>query len=298
MAKPTLGSSDCPDLLAFEEVSRRLGLKTRLPVGRREVAVEYIIGSVGRVADFDACLRPRTRRLREEIRARAANPAVVDMPISLIQVDHAFFVEDGHKRLSVAIGSGRQEVDADVDRFETDLHLAPGATMASIRATARERRFRRVTGLSAAYPRRRFALSDPDGYLELEESVKAHTLDVSHGEGRLLSPEEGARHWYETVFAPVLGIIEANSACQLLESTTEADRFLLFRRGIDVPMDWDWGIPPAAVERGIENLVDRPRTRWSRRLGGLPRRPASPATVLLAEEHGTDPGDDSDRRPG
>jgi hypothetical protein len=212
MAKPALGSRDCPDLLAFEEVSRRLGLKTRLPVGRREVAVADINGSVGRVADFDSCVRPRTRRLREEIRARAANPVVVDMPISLTQVDHAFFVEDGHNRLSVAIGSGRHEVDADVDRFDTDLYLAPGATMASIRATARERRFRKVPGLSAAYPRRRFALSDPDGYLELEESVKAHTLDASHTEGRLLSPEEGARHWYETVFAPILDIIEATEA--------------------------------------------------------------------------------------
>jgi hypothetical protein len=195
MAKPTLGGRDCPDLLAFEEVSRRLGLKTRLSVGRRGVAVAYIVGSVGRVADFDACFRPpNASSSRGDPRPRG-EPGGRRHADLAHQVDHAFFVEDGHKWLSVAIGSGRQEVDADVDRFETDLHLAPGATMASIRATARERRFRRVTGLSAAYPRRRFALSDPDGYLELEESVKAHTLDVSHGEGRLLSPEEGARHW-------------------------------------------------------------------------------------------------------
>src|SRR4051812_24243734 len=65
----------------------------------------------------------------------------------------------------------RKFVEADVDRFQTDLHLAPGATMASIRATAQERRFRRVTGLDVAFPRQRFALSDPAGYLELQESV-------------------------------------------------------------------------------------------------------------------------------
>ena len=110
--KPTFIRCDRPDLLAFEEVSRRLGLRTRLPVGRREVAIEEIIGSVGRAADFDGCFRPQTGKLRRAIADRAADPVVVDMPISLLQVDHAYFVEDGHKRLSIAIAAGRKAVDA------------------------------------------------------------------------------------------------------------------------------------------------------------------------------------------
>jgi hypothetical protein len=288
MAKPTLLNRDCPDLLAFEEVRRRLGLGTRLPGGRREVAVADIIGSVGRVADFDGCFRPRTPRLREEIRARAANPAVIDMPISLLQVDHAYFVEDGHKRLSVAISDGRQEVDADVDRFETRFHVAPGTTMASIRATARERRFRTVTGLAAALPRRRFPLSDPDGYLELEESVKSHTLDFSRSEGRLLPAAEGARHWYDTVFEPVLDLIEATDASRLLGSMTDGDRFLLFRRGLVGPMEDGWRIAPRAVERGMANIAGQSRGRWTRRLGALPGRTArQPATPLPDEPEGS-----------
>ena len=204
MVRPKLRGCDRPDLLAFEEVRRRLGLGTRLPVGRREVAVADIIGSVGRVEDFDGCFRARGAKLRTAIAERAANPGVIDMPISLLQVDHGYFVEDGHKRLSMSIAAGRRFVEADVDRFQTDLHLAPGTTMASIRATAQERRFRRVTGLDKALPRRRFALSDPAGYLELQESVKAHTLDYSRSVERLVSPEEGARHWYDTIFAPIL----------------------------------------------------------------------------------------------
>jgi hypothetical protein len=126
MATATFRGRDCVDLLAFEEVRHRLGLGTRLPVGRREVAVADIIGSVGRVHDFDGCFRPRTKRLRAEIRARAADPSVIDKPIALIQVDHGYFIEDGHKRLSLVIAAGRTEVDADVDRFETELHVGPG----------------------------------------------------------------------------------------------------------------------------------------------------------------------------
>ena len=232
-----------------------------------------IIGSVGRVHDFDACFRPKTKGLRTAIRERAAEPSVIDKPITLIQVDHGYFVEDGHKRLSLVIAAGRTEVDADVDRFETELHVGPGATMASIRASARELRFRKVSGLAAACPRKRFALSDPDGYLELEESVKAHTLDLSHDEGRLLSPEEGARHWYETVFKPVLDIVEEAGSYRLLESTTDADRFLLFRRGITGPMAWGWRIPPGGRRTGRgEHLIHGPP--------GLDRAaPADPATI-------------------
>lgn len=287
MARTTFRGRDCGELLPFEEVRRRLGLMTRLPVGRRDVPVDEIIGSVGRVVDFDGCFRPRGAVLRKAIADRAANPALMDMPIALIQVDHAYFVEDGHKRLSMAIAAGRRFIEADVDRFQTDLHLAPGTTMASVRATAQERRFRRVTGLDAAVPRCRFALSDADGYLELQESVKAHTLDYSRSIGRLVSPEEGARHWYDTVFRPILDILEANDALRLLETMTDADRFLLFRRGLDGPMDQDWRIPAWAVEGGLANVRGRDLRHGVRsRLPSLPKRAVDRPAELLPLESG------------
>jgi hypothetical protein len=282
LVRATLRGCDRPDLLAFEEVRRRLGLGTRLPVGRREVAVADIIGSVGRVEDFDGCFRARGPKLRQAIAERAANAGVIDLPISLLQVDHAYFVEDGHKRLSLSIAAGRKFVEADVDRFQTELHLAPGTTMASIRATAQERRFRRVTGLDVACPRRRFALSDPAGYLEMQESVKAHTLDYSRSVGRLVTPEEGARHWYDTVFEPILEILETHGALRLLDTMTDADRFLLFRRGLDCPMDRDWQIPAWAIEGGLANVQGRPRG-VRRRLGALTRGGERPAELLPQE---------------
>jgi hypothetical protein len=278
----TFRGRDCHDLLAFEEVALRLHLGTRLPIGRVEVPIAEIVGSVGRTQDFDGCFRPRSPRLRKEIAERAANAATVDQPISLFQVDHAYFVEDGHKRLSAAIAAGRREVDADVARFETDLHVGPGVTIESIRVTSRERRFRATTGLDKAVPRTRFALTDPDGYLELEESVKAHTLDLSHMAGRLYSKEEGARHWYDMVYRPVVELVRQSEACRLLGTMTDPDRFLLFRKGIEMPMDFDWRIPEAAIRHGRANL-DREAGGVSRRIRGLAHRPA-PAPELLPQE--------------
>lgn len=296
MAKPRR-PRDCPELLAFEEVRRRLGLGTRLPVGRVEVQIASIIGSVGRVDDFDGCFRPKNPKLRAAIRERAADSSIVDLPIRLLQVDHAYFVDDGHKRLSIAIANGQTEVDADVDRFETAFHVAPGTTMDAIRVTARERRFRETTGLNTAVPDKRFPLSDPDGYLELEESVKAHTLDLSLAAGRLLSREQGARHWFDRVYEPVLRIGQASAASRLLESTTAADRFLLFRRGFDAPMDMGWRIPEAAVERGRANLAEQTPGRLAGRVPGLGRRSRRPVELLPSEADATGPAEPPESQP-
>src|SRR5690349_1980811 len=287
-------AGDCPDLLSFEEVRRRLGLGTRLPVGRREVLIADIVGSVGRVQDFDGCFRPKNARLRKAIRERGTDQSVRDLPIRLLQVDHAYFVEDGHKRLSLAIADGRTEVDADVDRYQTEFHVAPGTTMDAIRVTARERRFRDLTGLARAVPRERFPLSDPDGYLELEESVKAHTLDLSYSAGRLIPAEDGARHWFEAVYLPVLALADASSASRLLESTTGADRFLLFRKGFDASMDVDWRIPEAFIERGRANLAEGTPPAWK---GVVPRRGARRPQLLPSEAdvRSAEPGGEESR---
>ena len=55
---------------------------------------------------------------------------------------------------------------------------------------------------------------------------------------------------------PILELIGSTGVGQLLESMTDADRFLLFRRGIDVPMLPGWRIPRAAAERGMENITE------------------------------------------
>ena len=65
---------------------------------------------------------------------------------------------------------------------------------------------------------------------------------------------------------------------------TDADRFLLFRRGIDVPMLPGWRIPRAAAERGLENITDRTQVTASKRLASLARRPKTPEAPLLPEE--------------
>jgi hypothetical protein len=273
------------ELLEFDDVQRRLRLGTRLPGARREVSLAEIVGSVNRSRDFDARFRPRNRNLRVLIRDLAqARPDVADQPISLLQVDHAYFVEDGHKRLAIAAAAGRAFIDANVDRFETRFHIDPTTTRHQIEATHAEARFRDVTGLTEAAPTERFPLSDLDCYLELAESVKAHSYDLSRDQEAVVAPAAAARHWLDVVFHPVVGLARSTDTARLLDSATDADLFLLFRRGISEPMDPGWQVPASAARRGLENV----RAAAPSGLGGRVRSAMGRgrrSAGILADEH-------------
>lgn len=247
--------SECGDLLEFEEVRRRLQLGPRRDIGTDEIPVAQVIGSVGRTHEFDGCFRPRTARLRKVIaEIKQAKPNAADSAILVYQVDHAYFVVDGHKRLSLAVEEGRELIDAEVGRFSSRFHVSSGATMDEIRATEREHRFRQLTGLDLAVPDVRFPLSDVDGYLDLEESVKAHAYDFSKSEGRLVPPQEAARHWYDFVYRAAVKIALDSGVAGLLTSSTEPELFLMVRHGSHGQMEHGWRVSPAFAERTVDRL--------------------------------------------
>jgi hypothetical protein len=291
-------SSDCGSLLEFEEVRRRLQLGTRVDIGVQEIAIDQIIGSLGRAHEFDGCFRPRTQRLRRVLaQITAAKPNAADMAISVYQVDHAYFVVDGHKRLSLAVAEGREQIDAEVGRFPSRFHVAGGTTMQEIRTTAREDRFRKVTGLDLAAPEARFPLGDVDGYLDLEESVKAHSYDLSMQEGSLVPPKEAARHWFDHVYRPAVGIALDSGLARLLDSSTEPELFLMIRSGSHGPMDPGWQIPSSFVDYSVDRLRESEPRGITSALSRVTRRRRQRPEILPHGDvgHGDETDPDNDR---
>ncbi len=84
--------------------------------GIQIVPIRAIIGSESRTADFDLCFHP----LNEATRDRWINMAMAYLarlplpPIELIKVGNAYFVRDGHHRISVARAFGQIAMDAEV----------------------------------------------------------------------------------------------------------------------------------------------------------------------------------------
>jgi hypothetical protein len=93
-----------------------LSLRGSCYSGIQVVPIGSIIGSEGRTADFDMDFHPMSESARE----RWVNMAIVYLsrlplpPIQLIQVGDAYFVRDGHHRISVSRAFGQVAMDAEV----------------------------------------------------------------------------------------------------------------------------------------------------------------------------------------
>ena len=88
--------------------------------GLKLVLLKRIVGSEGRSRDYDRAYRPLTGSTRQ----RWVNIALAHLqgvglpPVELIQIGEAYFVRDGHHRISVARALGETCIDAEVTLWE------------------------------------------------------------------------------------------------------------------------------------------------------------------------------------
>ena len=202
----------------------RLGSAQR--VGEESVALDDIIGSVGRAADFDTCFHPRNPTLAARIDDIGdAHPDGLSEAIDVVRIDRAVFVVDGHKRVSLARRAGRSYIDAHVSEIPTAFELTADVAREAIANTARELRFRDATGLRNAEPAARFALSSADAYDELGAAFEASAASL-RAESDAMSRDEIARAWYRGVYLPTIEAARREGVSALLRSSTDAALFL------------------------------------------------------------------------
>ena len=106
-------------LLSFDEVREASLADSWIYIGPKIVGAEKIVGSVGRQNDFDRSFLP----IRADVEARwrrvdRAFRRIEDLPpVSLYKIGDAYFVLDGHHRVSVARYHGVPTVEAVVTEF-------------------------------------------------------------------------------------------------------------------------------------------------------------------------------------
>src|SRR5918993_2432449 len=115
-------------LLSFDEVRRELSVaNNRLYRGTRVVEVEEIVGSVGRWRDFDRSFLPARASVGQRWKRidRAFQRGEDMPPVKLYKLEEAYFVVDGHHRVSVARYHDVPTVEAAVVEFRPNLPAAP-----------------------------------------------------------------------------------------------------------------------------------------------------------------------------
>ena len=115
------------DPLDFDDIAGPLRHAGRRNLGLHNLDIDTIVGSVGRVGDFDRWFRPRrpVNRQRWETLDRANRTGAILPPIEVYKVGHLHFVRDGHHRLSIARAHGIRTIDALVTEVATTLPAPP-----------------------------------------------------------------------------------------------------------------------------------------------------------------------------
>jgi len=125
-------------LLSFDDVRRELAGNNRLHRGTRVVEVEEILGSVGRWDEFDRSFLPARASVGHKWKRidRAFHRAQDLPPVELYEIGDAYFVVDGHHRVSVARYHGVPTVEATVAEFHPKRPAGPAPATAKGRLAA------------------------------------------------------------------------------------------------------------------------------------------------------------------
>ena len=215
-------------LLELDEVERRLKPFGRRYLGVREIPLDALVGTDGRVNAFTRDFRPLHAFSRDRMRSLAG--AFADgafPPIVTVKLGETYFVIDGHHRTALARRRGAEMIDADVTELIARVPLPAGADMLEVVLRELERIFLEDSGLAEARPGLRVPVSRPAHYLELLENVQIHGYHMMRGRGRVLEDAEIAADWSDSIYAPTLAAIDE---LRLDRDVPSGDLFLALHR--------------------------------------------------------------------
>lgn len=250
-------------LLGLDEVQGRLGLFQQSYVGVRPIQVDGIIGSVDKSQEFDKDFRPRTDRTRQRWEQLERTFPDGDFPpIEVYQVDHTYYVIDGHHRVGLSKARKVEFIDAEITELHSSFELEPGIDIADIIHLQQKQLFLQQSGLGLVRPQARLEVSRPVGYVQLLENVEVYGYQLQQGRGELLSREAVAADWYDNIYVKSVEDIEAAGLDKLMPFAPISDLYLWVhqRRQSLYPDRGSMSFRTAA-----EDLVDEESRRLSTR---------------------------------
>lgn len=267
-------SGDSADLLSYEDVRRKLKARETGTEHLEDVPLDAIVGSVGRYSDFTRSFLPRTNSTEH----RWANVKVATMsptgglpPIELYKVGEAYFVVDGHHRVSVARELESSHIEAYVTEVDTKVPLSPDDSPDDLIVKAEYTDFLRETNLDTLRPNADLTLTAPGKYRLLKEHIDVHRYFMGIDQNREITYEEAVTHWYDTVYLPIVHIIRERDLLHEFPERTETDLYLWImehRNALHDALGWEVGPEDVATDL-IEQYSMQPKhvvARVSRRL--------------------------------
>ena len=257
-------------LLSYDEIKEKLHIGGPIYRGVQTVRVDQIAGSLNRYHEFDRVFLPATDQLAARWQSvnRAFYQEISLPPVVLYKVGQVYFVVDGHHRVSVAREQGQLFIEADVRECSTRVNITPDIKAEDLEILEDKVHFLERTSLDRLIPDANIQLTIPDGFERMLEHIAVHRYFMGIDWKRDISEEEAIRHWYETVYLPVINIIRDTDILKEFPGKTEGDlylwvldhqHYLVTEEGAPLQM------PEDAARRFVETGVKPARKRTSKK---------------------------------
>ena len=257
-------------LLSYDEIKEKLHIGGPIYRGVQTVRVDQIAGSLNRYHEFDRVFLPATDQLATRWQSvnRAFYQEISLPPVVLYKVGQVYFVVDGHHRVSVAREQGQVFIEADVRECSTRVNITPDIKAEDLEILEDKVHFLERTSLDRLIPDANIQLTIPDGFERMLEHIAVHRYFMGIDWKRDISEEEAIRHWYETVYLPVINIIRDTDILKEFPGKTEGDlylwvldhqHYLVTEEGAPLQM------PEDAARRFVETGVKPARKRKSKK---------------------------------
>lgn len=215
-------------LLTFDEVREKLRVGGPIYRGIQQVPLSKIVGSVDRYHDFDRAFLPLNDRLADRWRSinRAFYQDVSLPPVLLYKVDDAYFVVDGHHRVSVAREHGQTYIDADVRQCSVSVPVGANVTADDLISLGQQVEFYERTHINQLRPNNNILVTVLGGYDRMLEHIAVHRYFMGLDFNRDISTEEAVSHWYDQVYATIVTVLDRNHVSQAFPRRTLSDVYL------------------------------------------------------------------------
>lgn len=234
------------DLLSYNEVRTKLRAMESASRRLEMIPLNAIIGSVNRYTDFSRSFLPRQpsdqarwARVRVGIETLQGLP-----PIEVYQIGDAYFVLDGHHRVSVARELGFDSIQAYVTMVHSRVPLAPGDSPDDIILKSEYTDFLEQTNLDELLPGSNLWVTAPGQFQKLTEHIAVHRYFMGLEQKREISQEEAVLDWYDKVYSPVVNLIRARNLLRDFPGRTETDLYLwVMEYRIESGGGFGWELP-------------------------------------------------------
>jgi hypothetical protein len=215
-------------LLSYDEVKEKLHVGGPIYRGVKTVELKKIVGSLDRYHQFDRAFLPLEDKIASRWQSidRAFYQDINLPPVVLYKVGDAYFVVDGHHRVSVAREKGQLSIDADVRECSSKVNITPDLKPEDLEILGEKVNFLERTELDRIRPKAKIKLTIPDGFDRMLEHIAVHRYFMGLDLKRDISDEEAVENWYDSFYKPIVNSIRRNGILREFPEKTEGDLYL------------------------------------------------------------------------